>query len=34
MTYGLSEEQDLWASDVEVAADGVRYVAKTRRQRQ
>ena len=30
MTYGLSDERDLWATDVKVAADGVRYVARTR----
>lgn len=30
ITYGLSEERDLWATDVKVAADGVRYVARTK----
>lgn len=29
ITYGLSEERDLWASDVRVTADGVRYIART-----
>jgi len=31
ITYGLKEGNDLWATDVEATAGGVRYVARTRR---
>lgn len=32
ITYGMSDANDLWASRVEVRADGVRYVARTQRE--